>query len=288
MRNLPLNAVEAALAAFAIAAFSGILATWVAERRFAELSSHVSQHEEELSAELQARYGPERFSLGVEEWAIRDFFRDKRDGVYVDVGAWEWQRGSNTYFLERELGWTGLAVDASREFEEGWRRHRPGARFVAAFVADVEGDTRTLYTGANTLTSSSERDIPHTFGGGVVDTDRVETARLDTLLARFGIDRVDFLTMDIEWSEPAALRGFSIERYRPALVCIEAHMPVRQQILDYFAKAGYTLVGRYLRYDLDNLYFEPLHGSAHVPTSEDFTSAGRPRSADRQTSSTPH
>jgi hypothetical protein len=64
--------------------------------------------------------------------------------------------------------------------------------------------------------------------------------------------------MDIELAEPAALRGFSIERFRPALVCVEAHPEVRQQILDYFAAHNYTVVGKYLRADLDNLWFAPL------------------------------
>ena len=63
--------------------------------------------------------------------------------------------------------------------------------------------------------------------------------------------------MDIELSEPAALRGFDIGRFRPSLVCIEAHYDVRQPIVDYFAEHDYRIVARYLRADRANLYFEP-------------------------------
>ena len=66
------------------------------------------------------------------------------------------------------------------------------------------------------------------------------------------------MSMDIELAEPKALAGFEIERFRPSLVCIEAHAKVRQQILDYFARHHYVVVGRYLRADPQNLYFEPL------------------------------
>ena len=55
--------------------------------------------------------------------------------------------------------------------------------------------------------------------------------------------------MDIELAEPKALAGLDIERFRPALVCIEDHAEVRQQILDYFARHGYVGVGKYLRVD---------------------------------------
>jgi hypothetical protein len=41
-------------------------------------------------------------------------------------------------------------------------------------------------------------------------------------------------------------------------VCIEAHSEVRQQILDYFARNGYVIVGKYLPADEHNLYFMPL------------------------------
>jgi hypothetical protein len=38
-------------------------------------------------APLEDKYGPNRYSRNVEEWAIRDFFQDRRDGVFLDVGS---------------------------------------------------------------------------------------------------------------------------------------------------------------------------------------------------------
>jgi hypothetical protein len=81
------------------------------------------------------------------------------------------------------------------------------------------------------------------------------------------VTSIDFLNMDIEQSEPKALAGFDIQRFRPALVCVEAHPEVRQQILDYFAAHGYTVVGKYLRVDTQNLYFTPRAPVAARPAS---------------------
>ena len=86
----------------------------------------------------------------------------------------------------------------------------------------------------------------------------VPTITLNDLLAANAVERIDFLSMDIELSEPKALAGFDVRRYRPQLVCIEAHPEVRQQILDYFAQNGYVIVGKYLPADEHNLYFMPL------------------------------
>jgi hypothetical protein len=80
---------------------------------------------------------------------------------------------------------------------------------------------------------------------------------LNDLLARLGVNALDFLTMDIELAEPKALAGFDLARYRPRLVCVEAHPDIRQQLIDYFADRKYLLVGRYLRADPHNLWFAP-------------------------------
>ena len=64
--------------------------------------------------------------------------------------------------------------------------------------------------------------------------------------------------MDIELSEPKALAGFDIKRYKPSLVCVESHPEVRQQIIDYFVQHGYTIVAKYFRADATNLYFTPM------------------------------
>jgi hypothetical protein len=87
------------------------------------------------------------------------------------------------------------------------------------------------------------------------------TSTLDDVLDRFNVDRIDFLSMDIELAEPRALAGFSINRFKPSLVAVEAQPSVRQQILDYFVRHNYVLIGRYWRADAHNFWFAPLEAT---------------------------
>src|SRR5688572_18283390 len=64
-----------------------------------------------FAADLKARYGPAKNSEDLEEWLVRDFFGDERDGIFVDVGANHHQVNNNTYFLETTLGWSGVAIE---------------------------------------------------------------------------------------------------------------------------------------------------------------------------------
>ena len=228
------------------------------------IAGRLPRQQEVVDPELDAlakAYGPNHNSWHHEEWIIRDFFQDRRGGVFVDVGASHYRISSNTYHLEHELGWSGVAVEPMRHFEADYVAHRPRTRFLAFFASDRSDEDVTMYTyGEDFAASSSDRNFAERNGDSANETLRrvvTPTATLDVLLARAGIEAFDFLSMDIELAEPKALAGLDIERFRPALVCIEAHAEVRQQIIDYFARHGYVAVGKYLRVDPINLYFRP-------------------------------
>lgn len=209
-------------------------------------------------AALAARYGPAKNSEHDEEWILREALQDRRDGIFVDVGASHYQHFSNTYFLEKELGWSGIAIDPIESFAADYAAHRPRTRFVSLFVSDRSHEQVKFFINPDhTLVSSSKQEFTKRWGEGVSERD-VRTITLDDLLAELGVARVDFLNMDIELSEPKALAGFSIQKYRPALVCIEAHAEVRQAILDYFARNGYVPIARYIKADEVNLWFKPV------------------------------
>ena len=206
---------------------------------------------------LETRYGPQRQSEHFEEWIIRDYFNDKRDGFFVDVGANDYRRFSNTYYLETALGWSGIAVEPQGQFEAGYAAHRQRTRFRQFFVSNASNGVEKLYVGSNSLVASAQKDFTRRYVSTTTEMS-VPTITLDDLLDRENVASIDLLTMDIELWEPKALAGFDIGRFRPALVCVEAHPEVRQQILEYFARHRYVVVGKYLRADTHNLYFAPM------------------------------
>ncbi len=204
---------------------------------------------------LVAKYGRPLYSEYFEELIIRDFFGDRRGGFFVDVGAGPYKANSTTYFLESHLGWTGIAVDARSSYAADYARYRKGTRFFAFFVSDESDENIDFYVTRKNDGLSSTADKKWAARDGAYDRTVVPTITLDDLLGRAGITSIDFLSMDVELAEPAALAGFDIERFRPALVCVEIHEPVRRQVLDYFARHGYHTVETYKDLDFLNLYF---------------------------------
>lgn len=216
----------------------------------------------DLLDELRKRFGPERFSQGPEEWLIRDFFDDRRNGVFLDVGAYHPVNFSNSYRLERDLGWSGVAIDALEGFARPFAELRPRSRFFTAFVGDSDLGEATLHLDPEqALVASGDPEFTATFTSKAVPI-QVRRRTLDSILQEAGIHNVDFVSMDIELGEPAALQHFNLGYYKPELLCLEAHAKSRQAILDIMTRAGYVVVGKYLRVDEPNIYFTPLVAQA--------------------------
>ena len=187
-------------------------------------------------------------------------------------GPWNPRKGSNTYRLERDFGWSGLAVDAIEEFVLNTKSFGKTCSGTA-FVGDVNTGSATLHVPVQlTAVASGTERFVHNFTAKSLPRQARRT--LDSLLDQAGITRIDLLSMDIELSEPAALRGFEVDRFRPRLVCIEAHGETRQAILDYFAARGYVLVGKYLPHDRVNLYFQATGVSITPRTGDLMRRAG--------------
>jgi FkbM family methyltransferase len=199
------------------------------------------------------------YSQNDEELLIRDFFDDRKGGFFVDVGSYHWEEISTTYFLEKYLGWSGIAIDAQAGFAEGYKKFRPKTKFFSYAVTDHSGDTLQLYLTGGTSSLNPEwykffvKKDAETAPPVAVN---VPTITLNDLLEKNGVTRIDFLTMDIEGAEPGALAGFDIDKYKPELVLIEPTTGTRDPILAYFTQHGYERIDKYLERDKQSWYFK--------------------------------
>ena len=211
--------------------------------------------------ELVDRFGNPKFSQYFEESIARDFFHDQRGGVFLDVGAGDALFNSTTAYLERDLGWTGIAIDADPKHLEGFLKERRGSRFFAYFVSDTDGARMPFYindvdwrVSSGSKAFADERGRSHTV--------EVPTITLNTLLKRENVERIDFLSMDIEQGEPAALAGFDIRKYAPRLACIEMQPVTRDRIHEYMVRNGWVEIEKYRKWDWVNRYYTPGPGVA--------------------------
>lgn len=68
-----------------------------------------------------------------DKW-VCEFFNYKKNGYFVEVGAYDGIQTSNTYFLEKELAWTGVCIEADTTIFQELSKHRKSKKYQSCCV----------------------------------------------------------------------------------------------------------------------------------------------------------
>jgi len=167
---------------------------------------------------------------GQDKWIIEKLFPGKKNGVFVDVGAFDGITFSNTCLLEK-MGWNGLAIEPLPSAYEMLVVNRQCIT-VNGCVAPSSG--RRLYracTGELEMLSglADEYDPRHmerisremgAHRGSYTDMD-VDCYNLNELLEDHGVRHVDYLSVDVEGLEYKILKSIDFKRISVSVIGIE-------------------------------------------------------------------
>jgi len=184
---------------------------------------------------------------------VAELFGQKRGGVFLDIGANDGVTFSNTLHLERALGWTGIAVEphpdvfkklqASRAchlFNGCVSDHDGSLRFQAVSGAASELSTLSTVEHAGDAHHQALLDRMLAQYGGEKRVVEVECLTPASLLRRFGIGRIDYLSLDTEGCEMQILRAFDFSACPVEVVDVENREG--SGLFDWMAHHGYRLV----------------------------------------------
>jgi FkbM family methyltransferase len=165
----------------------------------------------------------------------------KRDGYFVEFGATDGVELSNTYLLEKELGWTGILAEPSRAWHEKLHENRK-SQIESRCVWKKSGETLTFHE-ADAGEFSAIKEYSQK-GRNLNKPGRdytVKTASLEEMLDQHNAPKeIDYLSIDTEGSEYEILSAFNFEKYRFRVITVEHNFqPQREQILRLLQKNGY-------------------------------------------------
>jgi hypothetical protein len=201
------------------------------------------------------------------------------DGYFVEAGAFDGIRRSNTYKLEKDWGWKGICCEPNEDCWEKLRKNRACA-LDFNLLYDSDGEEKVFYKASTTggtledfaaeenrlysrlinagkkspPTFSKEqiefikktREIPQGFEDKT-PTSKVKTIMLNTLLEKHKAPRnIDYFSLDTEGSELKILSAFDFSKWNIRSWTIEHNKPHRkagdespEKILDLMLSNGY-------------------------------------------------
>jgi FkbM family methyltransferase len=189
--------------------------------------------------------------VGQDRYLLDSFFKGRRDGVFLDIGAYDGETFSNSLFFEETMGWRGLCVEPlPSAFARLASRRKAICENVA--LADFEGRAEFIDCDAGVDQKMLSGLAAHFDQRHVQRLEQVATnassievpvTKLSTLLDRHGMRQIDLCSLDTEGSEMAIVEGLDLERFNISVFTIEnnyAESPLR----DLMARKGYEFVAR--------------------------------------------
>lgn len=184
-------------------------------------------------------------------------------GIFLEIGAWKGEHFSQTAYLERERGWTGVCVDPFPSgFEQRTCRVCPKAvsadgqprAFLKVTTDRRHGGDVSYLSG---FKAAVQRSIHWPIISQHCDYEeiRVETITLDQLYELYELPAyIDFLSLDIEGAELELLQSMDWSARHFGLIAVEHNMDqlIRKQIGELLSANDYRLLEAW---EFDDLYF---------------------------------
>ena len=188
-------------------------------------------------------------------------YLDFRDGFFIEAGANDGYQQSNTYFLEKRLGWRGVLVEGIPELFAKCKSLRTRSMtFNCALVSPAfPHPTITMHFAGlmsvveGSLKSSKAQD-EHLHAGLEVQrlaaaySVEVPARTLESILEGIPEARnIDFFSLDVEGHELEVLKGLNLSRFRPRYLLVEARF--FDEVDGYLAESGYEFVEQLSHHD---------------------------------------
>lgn len=194
------------------------------------------------------------YSQKREDLIIDKLLDYKKNGFYVDVGACDPHRFSNTKRFYKK-GWSGINIEPNKISYSKFKCHRPRDTNLNMGIASKAGNL-TFYeidpVAISTFSEAKAKEYQNK-GFKIVSTENVEVKRLESVLDDYAKNKeVDFISIDtggFNIFNMEVLKSNNWEKYRPTLVCIELGTDKRQQSKeDVEEKKKYELLFKSLHY----------------------------------------
>ena len=167
----------------------------------------------------------------------------KRDGYFVEFGAADGVNISNTWFLEKQMGWTGVLAEPNPVFTASLQRER--SCIVSTKCVYSTSGQHVGFLAAKHSEFSRVADIvpadQHEDRRKAHQIIQVETISLGDLLAEHQAPEcIDYMSIDTEGSELDILQAFDFERWDVRAFTIEHNgTPAREPIRQLLVSKGY-------------------------------------------------
>ncbi len=197
--------------------------------------------------------------IGQDLW-VAETLQFRRDAYFLEFGAFDGVTASNTLALERDLGWSGIVVEANPTYYPSVCKNRKCITMNAALwgtsrqsleMVDAHGlSSLKQYMNVDNNQSKREEIALRHFN--------IDSLNPTELLRRFNApQRIEYLSLDVEGCEYDVITAIDFAYYQIAMITAEhSEVPERKELMrSFLMPLGYEVRERHY----DDWFFHPAY-----------------------------
>ena len=185
------------------------------------------------------------YAMDKEDIAVLEYFKNKKDGFYIDVGCYHPIHRNNTYLLHLQ-NWSGINIDTSQFSIDLFDYMRPNDLNYNCAISNKNETVKLFYQKELSQLSTIENVQAKNVFQGKIKEKKIQAFTLDEVLNRdrYRNTKIDFLDIDVEGTDLKVLEGLSFEKFKPELVCVEIHEKEinKSKIFKFLTEKNYKLI----------------------------------------------
>ena len=190
------------------------------------------------------------FSQSGQDKIIKNyFFQNKKNGFFVEIGAYDGIEGSNCYHFEKYMNWQGIAIEPSQIQYDKLKNNRTCKTINKAisndkkdveFLEVIEGLTQM--SGINNNFFQRNINIITKNSASKTKSFKIKTITFDQVISKNS--EIDYLSIDIEGGEMALLNSINFNDYEIKVISVENNIPEIQNFKNFFDDKNFIYFDR--------------------------------------------
>ena len=201
---------------------------------------------------------------GQDKFLHEEVFKDKKNGLFVDVGAYDGVESSNTLFFEESMEWNGICIEP---LPNAFSRLQVNRKCLCLNTCASDKDTYAEFmhvvpekiiknqgqeripnfeklSGLIEFYSSEHKElIDRTLMkvGGRKEIFKAKCTQINAILAQLPSSKINLLSIDTEGSELHIIQAIDFTRFDIEVIVLEVLYP-NDDLSKFMKKNGYTLL----------------------------------------------
>ena len=192
---------------------------------------------------------------------VLDFYERKTGGFFVDVGAYDGVKFSNTLLLEKDFEWNGICIEPGKRFFQRLTENRTATCIEKAVFDKSDLELDFLDCGdddenGSMLSGLITKTICNRTISSFKETYKVKTKTLTDILKENNAPKfIEYLSIDVEGAEPNVLRSIDFKEYTFGYISVEFNNSgyMKKVIDDILLENGYVFK-QFNEFDIDYIH----------------------------------